>query len=346
MKAARLYGPGDLRIEEVPDPVASPGWAVVRVEACGVCPSDTRVYNGSRRAGAPWTPGHEVAGVVASTVGGVAPDAMPPGARVAVDWRSVCGVCYYCRRGDANFCERRRDFPIAGFAELTSVPEDVLHPLSDSLSFSAASFCEPLACVLNAHRSLPPALGSDVVVVGAGAIGLLHLQVAVHRGARVIVADLLPERLAAARRLGAAASINVSDLDPVAAVKDLTGGRGANTVIVAVGSAAVAETAIDMACKGGAVNLFAGFHPPTTLNLDPNLIHYNQVTLTGSHDYGPGEFATALRLLENGTVCVEPMVTGHYALHDIRLAFEATDTHQGLKSIVHPNGLSRTEEAK
>jgi L-iditol 2-dehydrogenase len=347
MKAARLYGPADLRIEEVPDPVASPGWVVVRVEACGVCPSDTRVYNGTRPTGSPWTPGHEIAGVVAATAGGAsARDVVPPDTRVAVDWRSVCGVCYYCGRGEANFCERRREFAIAGFAELTRVPEDVLHPLDDSLSFSAASFCEPLACVLNAHRGLPPALGSDVVVIGAGPIGLLHLQVAVHRGARVIVTDFLPERLAVARRLGAFATIVVSDGDPVAAVKDLTRGRGANAVIVAVGSAAVAETAIAMACKGGAVNLFAGIHPPTTISLDPNLIHYNQVTLTGSHDYGPGEFATALRLLENGIVCVDPLVTGHYPLADIRLAYEATNSHQGLKSIVHPNGLSCSEEPK
>jgi L-iditol 2-dehydrogenase len=259
---------------------------------------------------------------------------------VAVDWRCVCGTCYYCLRGEANFCERRREFPIAGFAELTVVPIEVLHPLSDSLSFTAASFCEPLSCVLNAHRGLSLPLGSDVVVVGAGPIGLLHLQVAIHRGARVIVTDILPERLEMARRLGAAATVDVSEADSVAAVKDLTGGRGANAVIVSVGSSAVAETAIAMACKGGAVNLFAGIHPATTISLDPNLIHYSQVTLTGSHDYGPGEFGTALRLLEGGIVCTDPLVSGHYALDDIRLAYEATDGHQGLKSIVHPNGLS------
>ena len=267
------------------------------------------------------------------------------GARVVADWRSVCGLCFYCQQGDANFCERRRDFAIAGFAQLTLVPEEVLHPLRDELSFTTASFCEPLACVLNAHRSLPIPLGSDVVVVGAGPIGLLHLQVATHRGARVIVTDVLPERLDVARPLGAAATIDASDCDAVAAIKDLTGGRGAKAVVVTVGSAAVAETAMRMACRGGTVSLFAGIHPPTTIDLDPNLVHYNQVSLTGSHDYNPGDFATALRLLDGGVVSVDTLVTGHYLLADIKAAYEATNSHQGLKSIVHPNGLSRTEES-
>jgi L-iditol 2-dehydrogenase len=264
------------------------------------------------------------------------------GDRVAADWRRVCGRCYYCERDAANFCERRDEFPIAGFAEFTVVPQDVVHRLSDSSTFDEASFCEPLACVLNAHRAIPLPLGSDVVVIGAGPIGLLHLQVATHRGARVIVADLLDKRRQAARRLGAADVIDVSAGDPVAALKELTGGRGATAVIVTAGSGAAAEMGIAMACKGGTVNLFAGIHPPTTIQLDPNLLHYSQVGLTGSHDYRPSDFATALLLIERGIVSVASLVTGDYALTDIARAFEATINQQGLKSIVHPHGASQT----
>ena len=340
MRTARLYGPGDIRVEDTANPVPMPGWAVLRVEACGVCPSDVRAYKGMRPTGGPWTPGHEVAGVVVGTADHGA-GAASVGDRVVADWRRVCGHCYYCERDAANFCERRDEFPIAGFAEFTVVPQDVVHRLSDSLSFDEASFCEPLACVLNAHRALPLPLGSDVVVIGAGPIGLLHLQVAIHRGARVIVADLLEKRRQAARGLGAADAIDASDGDPVGALKELTGGHGATAVIVTAGSAAAAEMGIAMAGKGGTVNLFAGIHPPTTIQLDPNLLHYSQVGLTGSHDYRPSDFSTALRLIERGIVSVAPLVTGVYSLTDIARAFEVTISQHELKSIVHPNGASQ-----
>ncbi len=334
MQAAVLYGPGDLRVEEVDDPKVRDGYALVRVQTCGVCPSDVRRFYGTDSF-EPWTPGHEVTGVVAD-IAGRPVAGLAIGDRVVADWRVVCGRCFYCLNGNPNFCEHREDFPIAGFAEYTAVPQAALHELPPTVTFADASFCEPLACVLNAHRALPTGQALDVVVVGAGPIGLLHVQVAARRGARVIAVDPLSQRRAVALELGAHGAVDPALGDPVAHVRDLTGGHGASAVIVAVGSLPAAEQAIAMARKGGAVNFFAGIYPSGELRIDPNLIHYGEIALTGSHDYGPADFAAALRMLEHGMVRVGPLATHHYALGEIAVAFATARDQRGLKSIIHP----------
>jgi L-iditol 2-dehydrogenase len=334
MQAAVLYGPGDLRVEEVDDPKVRDGYALVSVRACGVCPSDMRRFYGTDSF-APWTPGHEVSGVVAD-IAGQPRAGLAVGDRVAADWRMVCGRCFYCLNGNPNFCVQREDFPIAGFAEYTVVPQAALHRLPPTLTFAEASFCEPLACVLYAHRALRARPAADVAVIGAGPIGLLHVQVAARRGARVIAVDPLSQRRAVALELGAHDAVDPALGDPVAQVRDLTGGLGVSAVIVAVGSLSAAEQAIAMARKGGAVNFFAGIYPPGELRIDPNLIHYAEIALTGSHDYRPAEFAAALRMLEHGMVRAGPLATHHYSLADIAVAFATAHDQRGLKSIVHP----------
>jgi L-iditol 2-dehydrogenase len=335
MQAAVLYGPGDLRVEEVDDPKLCEGYALVSVQACGVCPSDIRRFYGSDSF-EPWTPGHEVSGSVAD-IAGRPVAGLAVGDRVVADWRVVCGRCFYCLNGNPNFCAQREEFPIAGFAEYTAVPQAALRKLPSALTFAEASFCEPLACVLNAHRALPAWPALDVVVVGAGPIGLLHIQVAVQRGARVIAVDPLSQRRAVALELGAQDAVDPADSDVVAQVRDLTGGHGATSVIVAVSSLSVAEQAIAMARKGGTVNFFAGFYPPGELRIDPNLIHYGEISLTGSHNYGPAEFAAALRMLEQGIVRTGPLATHHFPLSQIATAFATARDQRGLKSIIQPD---------
>lgn len=336
MKAAVVYAPGEIRVEEVDDPAPRDGYALVRVQACGVCPSDIRRFYGTAGFD-PWTPGHEVTGVLAD-IGGDYSGPLAAGERVVADWRVVCGRCPYCLAGHANFCEQREEFPIAGFAEYICVPHRALHRLPAALGFAEASFCEPLACVLNAHRGLPARPGADVVILGAGPIGLLHAQVALGRAARVIAVDPLEQRRSLARELGVHDVVDPADGDPVGQVRELTRGYGGSVVIVAVGALPAAEQAIAMARKGGFVNLFAGIYPPSELRIDPNVLHYGEISLTGSHDYAPAEFAEALRLLEYGMVKAGPLITHHFPLLKIADAFATSRDQRGLKSIVHPEG--------
>lgn len=332
MKAALLYGPSDLRVEEVPDLTPAAGEVVVQVTASGVCPSDIRSYTGSSSTSrGPWTPGHEVAGVVTEA----GPDAgFAVGDGVVLDWRGVCGVCRECRRGVANFCESLVKYPIAGFAEYTKMPVAQVRPLPAGLSAEAACFAEPLACVVNAHRAIPlPDLGDDLLIVGAGPIGLLHTQVARSRGARVIVADTRADRLETAKQVGAHDVVLVEG-DATDAVKDLTEGRGADAVIVTVGAPTVISSSLKMAARNGTVNLFAGTHPKGTFELNPDIPHYDQVSITGSHDFAPADFTAALRLLRFGMVDTGPLITHRFGLDDIQAAFETTRTQSGLKSII------------
>lgn len=342
MKAARLYGVRDLRVEEVPDPHPGPGEALIRIHACGVCPSDLRAYLGARpgtgATGLPRTPGHEWAGVVVA-LGEPASDhegapAIAAGQRVVADWRQVCGICYQCRRGVFNYCEHPRRGVRGGFAGYGVAPLTQLRPVPDNVSFEEASFCEPLACVIQAHDYTAIHLGDDVVIVGAGPIGLLHLQIARNRGARVIVSDPIAARREKARELGAHELIDVTATDPVARVRELTEGRGANAVIVAVGGAEPIRQGLEMAAINGWVNAFAGTYPPTEMPVDPNLIHYRQIRFTGSHDFTPHHFTMALKLIQHGIVRVAPLISHRFPLDDVREAFETTAQRRGLKSMV------------
>ncbi|GAB1822787.1 zinc-dependent alcohol dehydrogenase [Herbidospora sp. RD11066] len=339
MKSALLYGHNDLRVEEVADPVAGEGQAVIRIHASGVCPSDIRSYTAATAAKRdPWTPGHEIAGVVTELGSGDTGD-LQVGDRVAVDWRGVCGHCHQCARGAANFCENLVKYPIAGFADATVMPVRQLTKLADGVGFEAASFAEPLACVLNAHRALPLPLTENVLVVGAGPIGLLHTQVAKARGGRVIVTDMKADRLKVAQELGAHDVVDAS-AGQREAVLDLTDGRGADVVVVTVGIPAVIEAAFGLVAKNGVVNLFAGTHPKGNLALNPDVPHYDQVSINGSHDFIPNDFATALRLLRFGQVDVAPLISHRFPLDAVAEAFETTKQQLGLKSLVVAEGES------
>jgi len=348
MKAARLYGIRDLRVEDVASPDPGPGEAMIRIHSCGVCPSDLRSYLGARSSAGPTslprTPGHEWAGIVValggpaanSHDGDQAAPAIKVGDRVVADWRYVCGQCYQCRRGVFNYCENLRRGVRGGFAEYGVAPLSQLRVIPDNVSFEEASFCEPLACILNAHSYTQITVGNDAVIVGAGPIGLMHLQLARNRGARVIVSDPIASRLEKARELGAHDVIDASATDPVARVLALTEGRGADAVIVAVGAPEPIRQGLAMATINGWVNFFAGTYPPQELPVDPNLIHYKQLRVTGSHDFTPHNFSTALKLIQFGIVRVAPLISHRFELDAVRDAFETTAGRHGLKSMVLP----------
>jgi L-iditol 2-dehydrogenase len=340
MKVARLYGVRDLRVEELDEPRPGPGEALIRIHACGVCPSDLRSYVSPRPgANLPRTPGHEWTGVV-TELGPTSDDSADPairvGDRVVADWRYVCGRCYQCRRGVFNYCEHLRRGVRGGFAEYGVAPLSQLRVIPDQVSFEEASFCEPLACIINGNSAVPMQFGDDVVIVGAGPIGLLHMQLARNRGARLIVSDPIATRLEQARVLGAHDVIDASAVDPVERVQALTGGRGADVVIVAVGSPEAQRQALAMGAINGRVNFFAGTYPVAELAVDPNLIHYRQLIVTGSHDFTPHHFTTALKLIQYGIVRPAPLISHRFPLVDISEAFESTADRRGLKSMVLP----------
>ena len=338
MRAARLYAPRDLRVEEVNDPQPGPSQFLVRIKACGICPSDLRAYSGLRPLrNPPTTPGHEWVGEVIGA--GAEATGLEVGDRVAVSWLAPCGSCQFCQRELFNLCEKKHSGDArGGFAELGVASRRHLYRMPKGLPFTSAALAEPLACCLNGQDNSAIRAGHVVAIVGAGPIGLLHLQAARAKGAQVIACDLLPERLEIARKIGAAHVVDPGQGDPAQAVLDLTGGKGANAVIVAVGSAQAIAPAIRMAAVKATVNLFAGTYPPTTIEVDPNFIHYRELSLCGSWDYKPAHFAAALELLGSGAVAAEPLTSHLLPLEQIRDGYEAVASRTGLKVVIRMDG--------
>lgn len=334
MKAAWIYAPRDLRVGEADIPSIDDSKALIRIKTCGVCPSDVRFYTGARQSSAyPRIPGHEWAGDIVEVGKGL--EGFQPGDRVVADWRAICGECYYCRRGIFNYCRNLKHGQVkGGFCEYGYAVRPNLRKIPENVSYEEASFTEPLACCLNGVNRSNIRTGDDVVVVGAGQIGLMHVQLARHLGGRVIACDLIEARLEKAKALGASDVINVSEADAVEAVQDLTEGRGANTVIVAVGTSKAAEMGIAMAGICGTVNFFAGFYPPQTMNIDPNVIHYKQLNVTGSHDFTPHDFTSALKLIAHGTVNVKALISHRLPLDEIKPGFDTVAEQSGIKVMI------------
>jgi L-iditol 2-dehydrogenase len=339
MRAALIHAPGDMRMGEVPQPEIGADHVLVKVHACGVCPSDVRYYAGTSARPMrppPYVPGHEWSGTVLAVGADVA--TLAPGDRVAANPRVVCGHCYYCGRGMSNYCENLRRTVRGGFAEYGVGPASNLYKVPDGVSFEEASFAEPLACCINGSSNTGYGFGDTVVVVGAGPIGLIHVQLARAAGSRVISVEPIAQRLEVAARLGAHATVDPTAEDAVARVKALTDGRGANAVVVAVGNKAAAAQALEMTATGAAVNLFAGFHPPQSIELDLNTIHYKQLRLTGSHDFTPHHFRAGLQMMADHTVDLEPLISHRLPLDETKRGFDTVIAREGLKVMVHVDG--------
>lgn len=331
MKAARLYGVKDLRIEDMPMPEPKAGEVLIKIRACGVCPSDIRAWQGVRKMDLPRTPGHEWSGDVVALGEGVT--SLQLGDRVVPDWRIVCGRCHYCRKGIFNYCTNLSTIR-GGFAEYGIAPATNVRVIPESVTYEEACFSEPLACCINGSIATHIQLGDDVVIHGCGPIGLKHLQLAARQGGRIIASDPLPHRLEIARRFGAHTVVSHADGDPIAQVKELTEGRGADVVMIAVGHPKAIAQGMEMAGIGGRVNIFAGTYPPGEIPMDPNVIHYKQTIVTGSHDFTPHHFTTALKLIQYGIIDVASMISDTFSLDQISAAFERTASQQGLKSMV------------
>lgn len=257
MLAAVLYGPSDVRMEKVEVPVPRPGEVLVKVEAALTCGTDAKVYlrgGHPRMIKVPAVFGHEFSGTVAAVGSGVS--GFPEGTAVVPANSAPCQRCFYCHLGRHSLCEDLL-FINGAYAEYVLVPERIvqqnLHPIPDGLSFKEAALLEPLACVLHGVERSRIRMGDDVVVNGVGPIGLMFVQLARLRGARVVATDIEPERLQAAERSGASETVNVREADdPVRLVRQAAGdGRGADVAIDASGLPEVWEATVKMARKGG-----------------------------------------------------------------------------------------------
>lgn len=330
--------PGQVELRERPIFEVGPHQVLVRTAYTGICPWDVRAFSGkSSSVKFPRVLGHETAGTVAE-VGASVTD-LEPGQPVVCDFIVKCGICPACRRGLPNRCQRPTYQQFGGgYADYVCLPRSNIYPLRPGTSLKAAAFMEPLACVVRGQNMLTLYPGEVEIVVGLGPIGLMHMQVAQQFGARVIAVDLIPERLAKAKALGANWAVNPAETDLAEFVKDVTGGWGAEAAVVAVGVARLVEQTLPMLAPGGRLNIFAGIYPRDELRIDPNLIHYGEFILTGSADSTPDNMFQALQMIENGQVDTESLISHLLPLQDVQRGFEMVQNTAGLKIMIDTQG--------
>jgi L-iditol 2-dehydrogenase len=344
VKVARFHSPGDIRIEEAPEPVPGPGDVKIRVRNCSTCGTDVKISKfGHHHIRPPRVMGHEIAGEIAEV--GADVTGWRPGDRVQVIAAIPCGQCEECRRGRMTVCPNQESMGYhydGGFAEYTVVPAKVLavdglNRIPDGLGFDEASVAEPLACVLNGQELARVGDGDDVVIIGAGPIGCLHVRLARSRGAaRVFLADLNPERLAmSAERVAPDAALHGSDL--VDQVLKLTDGRGADVVITAAASGAAQEQALQMAARQGRISFFGGLPKDNpVIACDSNLVHYRELTIVGANGSSPSHNARALDLIASGAVPVADLITDHLPLSQVLEGIEIVGRGTAIKVTIEP----------
>jgi L-iditol 2-dehydrogenase len=318
----------------------------IRVRACSTCGTDVKISRfGHHHIAPPRVMGHEIAGEI-TDVGADVTD-WRPGDRVQVIAAIPCGTCAECRRGRMTVCPNQVSMGYhfdGGFAEYLVVPHNVLavdglNRIPEGLSFAEASVAEPLACVLNGQNLAAVGEGDDVVVVGSGPIGCLHVRLARSRGAaRVFLIDLNRERLdLAANLVQPDATICGAETDVVDAVLKLTEGRGADVVITATAAGVAQEQAVQMSARQGRISFFGGLpKDKPVISLDSNLVHYRELTIVGANGSSPEHNKEALRLIANGSVPVADLITHRLPLDRTLDAFGIVARGEAIKVTIEP----------
>ncbi|TVQ27959.1 MAG: galactitol-1-phosphate 5-dehydrogenase [Spirochaetaceae bacterium] len=330
-----------LRTMEIPRPAHDE--VLVRVRSVGICGSDIHGYDGQTgRRIPPVVMGHEAAGEVVET--GASGGRFAPGDRVTFDSTLNCGECFYCSRGQINLCTKRRVLGVScdeyrqngAFAEYVVVPERGTYRLPNSVSFDHGAMVEPVSIAVHAVNLTPRCVGDSVLVVGAGLIGLLTVQVLRNAGfGPIFVSDVAESRLVKARELGADVALNARETDVVSEILAQTDGLGVAASLDAVGSQASVDTAIYAVRRAGTVTLIGNVSPSIAIPLQH--VVNRQLTLQGSCA-SSGEYPACLDLIERGAIDLDTMISERIPLHEGAECFERL--YQGapdvFKVIMHP----------
>jgi L-iditol 2-dehydrogenase len=335
MKVAVWYNNRDIRIEDAPRPKPGPGEMLIKVISCGICGSD--VVEWYRLPRAPLVQGHEIGAEVVEVGAGLKD--YRPGDRVFVAPKVPCLECRYCRAGHFPVCPNVKVRLPGGFAEYVLVPEVLVqrgtYRLPESMSYDTATFIEPLACVVRSQHLAGVEPEQTVLVLGCGMSGLLQVKLAAARGCRVVATDLNPDRLALARRYGAAVTLDAAGDVPRALVAE--SGRKADVVILCTSALPAVEQAWACLDKGGAVVFFAVPGPDKPVTVPLNAFWTQEVRILTSYYCGPPDLVEALRLLDDKTIEVESLITHRLPLEDIARGFRLViEGRESIKVIVKP----------
>ena len=342
MLAARMYGVNDIRLEEILTPSPKSGEILLKVKSAAICGTDIRmIKNGAKGIDEnnPCILGHELAGVIAEIGENVT--GYKVGQRVAIAPNMGCGTCDPCVGGNGHLCADYKALGInldGGFAEYCLIPEQAVRGgnvclLEDSVSFDDGAINEPLSCVCNGFEKAQIHSGDKVLVIGAGPIGIMHCALALMAGAVVYLNDVSKARLDEAIQIYPKINIIFGDLEKEFMVA--TNGYGADAIITACPVPEVQSIAVKLAALEGRVIFFGGV-PATKepVGIDTNLVHYKQLTLSGTTRASITQYRKTLRYISSGVLDVKPLVTAHFKLNEIDKAIELAAQAEGLKNII------------
>jgi len=337
LKAAVLYGKKNIKIEEVNLPPSQDS-IMIRVAACGICISDVKAYQEgqSHYCKPPIILGHEYVGTIVKISkknGG-----FKNGDRVAVIHAINCGYCSYCQRGLFELCENKQRASNGGFAEYVSIDKEsankALIKLPLNLSTNEATFLEPIACCIESIEKCNIGLGDIIVIIGAGVMGLLLLQLSLLKGAsKVIVSEINEYRRNIAKSLGATV-VNPEEIDLKKFITKETCSEGVNVAITTVFKEDIIKECFLFTRKQGTVFIFGSTIKNPDLLINSNKIHYDQINIMGSSAYKPLHFSIALKLLKENRITVTPLITSVEPLKNTKKALDNYIKPENLKIII------------
>jgi L-iditol 2-dehydrogenase len=349
MRAAVYRGVNDVRMETVPVPKIGSAEMLVRVHSCGVCGTDLKkIATGSHPA--PRIFGHETSGVVAAVGDGVRD--YRPGDRVMVFHHIPCGQCFYCQNKTFAQCSTYKKVGCTagfepsggGFAEYVRVMDWIVEHgtvrIPEDVSFEQACFVEPVNTCMKGIQAVRLRPGETVLAIGQGPIGIILSVLAKRAGATLITSDLYPERLRIGLSCGIDLTIDASRADVVTRVRELTEGRGADAVILAVGGNSLIHTAMDAARPGGRILLFAQTQHGETV-IDPAAICVDEKTLLGSYSASVDLQEEAVRFVMNREMDLERLVSHRFPLSESPQALDlaAHPKPSSMKIMIQPGSI-------
>lgn len=332
-----LIQPGVLELREIEKPRPGIGEVLIRIKAALTCGTDLKAYlRGHPMIPMPGVFGHEFSGIIEEVGKGV------KNFNVADEVMAVhsapCLKCLYCKKRLYNLCENIMKTKVLGaFSEYILLPSHIvrqnLFHKPPNIGFEEAAFLEPLSCVVHSMKSVGIKKNDNVLIIGAGPIGLLHISLAKLKGANVLITALESDRLELAKRLGADVTFLPSEIEKY--IYDFTKGLGVDFVFECSGQLSVWESTINYVRKGGTIILFGGVKKGTKVIYDTYRLHYDELTIKGVFHFTPQDVRDAYKLLKD-YISVSPLISGSFHLKELPIALKRLSEGDGIKYVITP----------
>jgi L-iditol 2-dehydrogenase len=347
MKVVAIVDDRKVEIKEVNKPIAHSHQVIMKVHGCSICTFEQRMFLGVAHIPYPFVGGHEVFGEIDSIGSSVDPKVYPVGQKIVGRLLNACGECYFCRKGESAHCVNQNKIQddqfeikgLGGLAEYVALDSKQVFKVAQDTSLEIGVFAEPLACVIKSFEIGRPEMGDDIVVLGGGIMGQLHILLGKLSGCRVILSEPDPVRREHAIKLGCDFAINPLETDPVEFVKSITEGRGAEVVFNATAIAPVAQQAIEMTARLGRCIMYSTIMPDKPLEVSGKMLHNTGKVLTGTVNPSVESFFKASNMISKKIIDTKSLIYGVYDLNDAQKAFDDSIDPKTMRCVVKFSNL-------